>query len=73
MLPPEVPSERVQEMRRAFDATINDPAFREEAKKMGLDITHRTGEQLEAVIKTAKETPSAIVAKAAQSSQSTAN
>jgi hypothetical protein len=73
MLPPEVPQERVHEMRRAFDATINDAAFREEAYKMGLAITHRTGEQLEAVIKAAKETPPEIIAKAAQSSQWSAN
>jgi tripartite-type tricarboxylate transporter receptor subunit TctC len=68
MLPPDVPPQRVQAMRRAFDATIKDPAFREEAKKMGLDITHRTGEQLEATIKAAKETPPEIIAKAAQMS-----
>jgi len=73
MLPPEVPPERVQAMRRAFDGTVNDPLFREEAKKMRLDITHRTGEQLEAVIRAAKETPPEIIAKAAQASQSPAN
>jgi tripartite-type tricarboxylate transporter receptor subunit TctC len=73
MLPPEVPPERVQAMRRAFDATINDPLFREEANKMGLDITRRTGEQLEAVVRAAKETPPEIIAKAAQASQSSAN
>jgi tripartite-type tricarboxylate transporter receptor subunit TctC len=66
MLPPEVPADRVDAMRRAFDATIKDAAFRDEAKKMGLDITHRTGEQLEAVVQAAKDTPTAIIAKAAQ-------
>jgi hypothetical protein len=40
---------------------------------MGLDITHRTGEQLEALIKAAKETPPEIIAKAAQASQAAAN
>jgi tripartite-type tricarboxylate transporter receptor subunit TctC len=66
MLPPEVPPDIVAAMRRAFDATMNDPLLREEATKMGLDITHRTGEQLEAVIKAAAATPSDIIAKAAQ-------
>jgi tripartite-type tricarboxylate transporter receptor subunit TctC len=73
MLPPGVPLEVVTAMRRAFDATIRDPAFEEEARKMGLEITHRTGEQLEAVIKAAAETPPEVIAKAAQLSQATAN
>jgi tripartite-type tricarboxylate transporter receptor subunit TctC len=66
MLPPDVPPDVVAVMRRAFDATMNDPLLREEATKMGLDITHRTGEQLEAVIRAAAATPPAIIAKAAQ-------
>jgi tripartite-type tricarboxylate transporter receptor subunit TctC len=66
MLPPEVPPEIVAAMRRAFDATMNDPVLREEASRMGLDVTHRTGEQLEAVIKAAAATPPDIIAKAAQ-------
>jgi tripartite-type tricarboxylate transporter receptor subunit TctC len=66
MLPPEVPADVVSVMRRAFDATMNDPLLREEATRMGLDITHRTGEQLEAVIKAAAATPPDIIAKAAQ-------
>jgi tripartite-type tricarboxylate transporter receptor subunit TctC len=66
MLPPEVPRDVVAVMRRAFDASMNDPLLREEATKMGLDITHRTGEQLEAVIRAAAATPPAIIAKAAQ-------
>jgi tripartite-type tricarboxylate transporter receptor subunit TctC len=66
MLPPEVPPDIVAAMRRAFDATMNDPLLREEATRMGLDVTHRTGEQLEAVIKAAAATPPDIIAKAAQ-------
>ena len=26
-------------LRRAFEATVNDPAFREEAQKLGMEIT----------------------------------
>ena len=73
MLPPGVPGEVVEAMRRAFDATAGDPLFRDEAAKLGLEITHRTGEQLDALIKAAAQTPPEIIAKAAQLSQSGAN
>ena len=36
LLPPEVPADRVQLIRRAFDATMKDPAFLEEAEKLGM-------------------------------------
>ena len=42
MLPPGVPPEVVNAMRRAFDATVNDPLFHEEAAKIGVVITHKT-------------------------------
>jgi len=73
MLPPEAPADVVALMRRAFDATMNDPLLREEAAKMGLDITHRTGEQLEAVIRAAAATSPDIIAKAAQFGRSGGN
>jgi tripartite-type tricarboxylate transporter receptor subunit TctC len=73
MLPPDVPPPIVEAMRRAFDATIADPQFRDEAAKMGLGITHRTGEQLQALIKAAAQTPPEIIAKAAQFAQAGAN
>lgn len=66
LLPPEVPVERVQMLRRAFDDTINDPQFREEAKKLGLDITLRTGSELEALMRAAKDTPPDIVERVAK-------
>jgi tripartite-type tricarboxylate transporter receptor subunit TctC len=61
LLPPEVPAERVRMLRRAFEATINDPLFRDEAQKLGFEITLRTGEQLEALIRAAKETSPEII------------
>ena len=73
MLPPGVAPDRVDAMRRAFDATVNDPQFRDEATKMGFVITHRTGEQLEAIIRAAMQTPPEVIAKAAEMSQSPAN
>ena len=44
MLPPGVPPEVVHAMRRAFDATVKDPMFHQEAAKIGVVITHKTGE-----------------------------
>jgi tripartite-type tricarboxylate transporter receptor subunit TctC len=35
-LPPEVPEPRVQAIRKAFDATLNDPEFNEDMKKGGI-------------------------------------
>ena len=35
---PGVPAERVQALRRAFDATMKDPAFLAEAEKLGMDM-----------------------------------
>jgi tripartite-type tricarboxylate transporter receptor subunit TctC len=73
LLPPEVPPERVQALRRAFDATVNDPQFREEAKRMGFEVTLRTGEELQALIQTAKETPPEIIERVAKIIQTSAN
>jgi tripartite-type tricarboxylate transporter receptor subunit TctC len=47
---PDVPPERVAEMRRAFDATMLDKDFLAEAKLLKLDIDPETGEQLTALI-----------------------
>jgi tripartite-type tricarboxylate transporter receptor subunit TctC len=37
-LPPDVPRERVKALQDAFDRTMKDPAFLEDAQKLGLDI-----------------------------------
>jgi hypothetical protein len=73
MLPPGVAPERVEAMRRAFDRTLADPPFRDEAARMGFEITPRTGEQIESLIRTAMATPPEIIAKAAALGQSGAN
>jgi tripartite-type tricarboxylate transporter receptor subunit TctC len=73
LLPPEVPADRVQLVRRAFDATVKDPAFIEEAHKLGMEVTPRTGEQLEALIRAAKETSPEIIERVTKIIQSPAN
>jgi hypothetical protein len=55
-LPPNVPPERVAALRRAFDATLKDPAFLAEADKLKIDIDPLTGEQLADLIAQVSQT-----------------
>jgi tripartite-type tricarboxylate transporter receptor subunit TctC len=48
--PPGVPAERVQALRRAFDATMKDPAFIDAVKKIRGEIGALTGEEVQALI-----------------------
>jgi tripartite-type tricarboxylate transporter receptor subunit TctC len=48
-VPPGVPADRVQALRRAFDATMQDPEFIAEAKKQKIPIEPETGETLDKV------------------------
>jgi len=47
--PPGVPIERVTAVRRAFDETMRDPEFLEEARKRQLPVEPQTGEELNRV------------------------
>ena len=49
-LPPGTPKERVAAWRKAYTATLNDPAFLADAKKSRLNIVHVTGEQIDAYV-----------------------
>jgi hypothetical protein len=60
-LPPDVPKDRVQALRRAFDATLKDPAFIAEARKLKLDLSPMTGETLQALVGDLAKTPPAVV------------
>ena len=49
--PPDVPAERIAALRRAFDATMTDPAYLEECKTRNLSTGGpMTGEQMEALM-----------------------
>jgi tripartite-type tricarboxylate transporter receptor subunit TctC len=61
-LPPEVPAARVEALRRAFDATMRDPAFRSEAARMEIDVDPMTGEDVQALIAQVHRTTPAEVA-----------
>lgn len=59
-LPPDVPAARVQALRRAFDATMKDPAFVAEAQKLQLELSPMTGEAMQALVADIAKTPSEI-------------
>ena len=50
VLPPGTPAERVQVLRKAFQATLTDAAFLAEAEKAKLTLDPVTGEELEKMI-----------------------
>ena len=62
-LPPDVPADRVQALRRAFDATMKDQGFLAEAKKIGLDLDPLTGEEVQKLVADLANTPPAVVAR----------
>jgi tripartite-type tricarboxylate transporter receptor subunit TctC len=62
-LPPDVPAERVRALRRAFDATMKDPAFLAEAQKLQIEILPMTGEALQKLVGELAATPPEIVAR----------
>ena len=57
---PGVPAERVEALRRAFDATLKDPIFIKEAEKERAEISPMTGAQLAQIIKELIEAPTEI-------------
>ncbi len=59
---PGAPPDRVEALRRAFDATLNDPLFIKEAEKENAEISPMTGDQLAHIIKELIEAPAEIKA-----------
>ena len=62
-LPPDVPMERVAALRRAFDATMIDPAFIADANRLQFDVDPLTGEQVQALVAELAATPREVVAR----------
>jgi len=59
--PPGVPPDRVEILRRAFDATMQDPAFLAEAEKLGTEIDPLTGEQVQDIVTRVLNTPKPVI------------
>ena len=59
--PPEVPRDRVDAMRQAFDDTMTDPAFLADAKKIGLPVSPMRGVEIQKLVDEIQATPQPIV------------
>ena len=59
--PPGVPSERVEILRRAFDATMQDAAFLAEAKAQKMDIDPIGGEAINALLDRVYSSPPGVI------------
>jgi tripartite-type tricarboxylate transporter receptor subunit TctC len=62
-LPPNVPAARVEALRRAFDATMKDPAYLAEAEKLKIEVDPLSGEQVAALVEQVSRTPAEAVAR----------
>jgi len=67
--PPGMATERVDLLRRAFDATMADPELRADAGRMNLAVEPSSGEQVAALLRQIYVTPKVVVEKAAAASK----
>jgi tripartite-type tricarboxylate transporter receptor subunit TctC len=67
--PPDMPAERVDLLRRAFDATMRDPELRADAGRMNLAVEPSSGEQVATLLRQIYATPKAVVERAATASK----
>jgi hypothetical protein len=63
-LPAGTPPDRIKIMREAFDRTMKDPAFLDDAKKLRLDIEPLGGARLQTMIEKLYASPAALVERA---------
>jgi tripartite-type tricarboxylate transporter receptor subunit TctC len=63
-LPPEVPADRVAALRKAFAATMKDPEYIAEGKRVRLDMNPLSAERVTQLVNATVNAPPAIVAKA---------
>ena len=59
--PPNVPPDRVKILRSAFEKTVNDAAFVDDAKKKRLNVDPTSGEELEKIAREAVSQPADLV------------
>jgi len=68
--PPGIPADRLKALRDSFDATMKDPQFLAEAKKLELEVRPVSGADVEKLIKEIYATPPDVVKLAAQAEKS---
>jgi hypothetical protein len=64
LAPPGIPPERAAALQQAFDETVKDPLFLAEAQKAKLEITPKTGPELQKLLAEVYATPPELAAKA---------
>jgi tripartite-type tricarboxylate transporter receptor subunit TctC len=64
LAPPGIPEDRKAALRRAFDATMSDPAFLEEVARQRLDVAAIGGEAIDRFLQEAYATPKPLVERA---------
>ena len=62
--PPGLPKERTDQLRSAFQAMLDDKAFRTDAERMGADLIPLRGEELAAYMSGVLKTSPEIIAAA---------
>jgi tripartite-type tricarboxylate transporter receptor subunit TctC len=67
VLPPGVPNDRVEALRKAFMAAMKDPALLSDAKKANLDLEALSGSDLQSLVASLYALPKNIVDRAKQS------
>jgi tripartite-type tricarboxylate transporter receptor subunit TctC len=63
--PPGVPADRLAALRQAFDATMKDPDFLADARKVQLEVDPLSAAAIDALLASAYRAPKAIVRRAA--------
>lgn len=63
-MPPGTPMDKVEIMRSAFAATMKDPAYRAEAKKLYIELSPKTGAQVLDILKQVYATPPNVIKRA---------
>jgi tripartite-type tricarboxylate transporter receptor subunit TctC len=64
-----VPADRVQALRRAFDATMKDKDLLADAEKQSLEVNPATGEEMTEMLKKVYATPKDVVARLAEATK----
>jgi tripartite-type tricarboxylate transporter receptor subunit TctC len=64
LMPPNVPAERVKEIREAFKATVTDPEFIADIKKRGMGLDPVYGEEMTETLRKAYALPPEVIAAA---------
>jgi tripartite-type tricarboxylate transporter receptor subunit TctC len=59
--PPGIPADRLSALRRAFDATMQDPEFLADAQRSNLEVEGVTGERASEIIERLYQTPRSVI------------